>query len=106
MPAFFSSRTGRRVLSDAEEFRLLNDLPYGRWRCEDGRVVLFNRFYEPILESRPGEALKPADPTEWVPWVEQEWFYGDVDNEKQKRRKAEAALAEARSSVGIAKVES
>jgi hypothetical protein len=22
--------------------------PYGRWTCQDGRAVLFNRWYEPI----------------------------------------------------------
>src|SRR5262249_34390848 len=51
--------------------------PYGRWVCANGREVLFNRKYQPILERRPGEAPKPADPTEWVHWVLQEYFFHD-----------------------------
>jgi hypothetical protein len=52
-------------------------LPYGKWVCADGREVLFNRSYWPILERRPGEPAKPARSGEWVPWVEQHFFWDD-----------------------------
>jgi hypothetical protein len=52
--------------------------PYGRWVCQDGREVLFNRKYQPILERRPGSPVQPADPTEWVSgWKVQEHFFND-----------------------------
>lgn len=52
--------------------------PYGIWTCRDGREVLFNRMYWPILE-RPSPSLpaRPADPNEWVHWIEQEHFFND-----------------------------
>jgi hypothetical protein len=53
-------------------------LPYGKWTCADGRKVLFNRDYTPILQRLPDGRVTPADPTEWVPWITQEWFYEDV----------------------------
>jgi hypothetical protein len=89
----FVSRNGRQVISSRKQFERLNDLAYGIWECEDRRVVLFNRFYEPIWEFYPDGPLKPADSAEWVPFVKQDWFYGDKDSEKQKIRKSEAALA-------------
>jgi hypothetical protein len=92
MSAFFSSRTGRRVLSDAEEFERWNDLPYGVWTCADGREVIFNRFYEPIWERKTGQAPVPADPSEWVNWESQGWFYDDRHKEAAKRKRAEIAL--------------
>jgi hypothetical protein len=46
-------------------------LPYGKWTCPDGREVLFNRDYKPILERMPGQPAKPADPTEWVDNIQQ-----------------------------------
>ena len=49
---------------------------YGRWRCYDGREVLFNRSYRPLWERRPGEPVKMADPGEWVNW-DTETFYWD-----------------------------
>jgi RecA-family ATPase len=48
--------------------------PYGKWTCEDGREVIFNRDYWPILERRPGEQAKLANPNEWVSHVGQEFF--------------------------------
>jgi hypothetical protein len=51
--------------------------PYGIWTCADGRQVLFNRDYTPILQRYPGQYCQPADPSEWVNFVEQRWFYND-----------------------------
>jgi hypothetical protein len=61
-------------------------IPYGKWTCVDGREVLFNRRYVPIWQRRPGGRAEPADPTEWVPWVEQEWFADKVVRAAQKRQ--------------------
>jgi hypothetical protein len=96
-PSRFVSRTGRVIVCSAAEFARRNNLPYGRWTCADGRVVWFNRFYEPIYQRRPGEALTEADASEWVSFVKQEWAYGDGAGygEPEKRRKAKAALTEA-----------
>lgn len=82
--------TGRSVLASKRQFRRMHDLPYGIWTCEDGREVLFNRFYEPILQRRPGGPVEPATPGEWVRWKRQSWFYDD--GTKDKVGAAEAAL--------------
>jgi hypothetical protein len=76
------------------EFRLR--CPYGMWRCADGREVLFNREYWPILERRPGERAKPADPNEWVRWIEQEHFFDDANSPWHRRRPKTAAQTLAR----------
>ncbi len=60
------------------------NFPYGRWTCADGREVLFDRDYCPIVERYPGEAPVLADPTEWVPWEHQEHFYNDDVREDEK----------------------
>jgi hypothetical protein len=53
--------------------------PYGRWVCCDGRVVLFNRKYQPIIERRTnGGWQQSGDPFEWVRNIEHEdWFAFD-----------------------------
>jgi hypothetical protein len=56
--------------------------PYGKWTCADGREVLFNRFYKPILQRMPGSSPEDADPTERVLWIKQEWFYDDRTADK------------------------
>ncbi len=53
-------------------------LPYGFWTCKDGRKVLFNRGYRPLLQ-RIGNAVTPADPEERVDFEKQEWFYTDAN---------------------------
>ena len=59
-----------------EEFRDL--CPYGKWTCDGGREVLFNRNYWPILErDGNGEPVKAADPGEWVKHIAQDWFFDD-----------------------------
>ena len=53
-------------------------VPYGRWTTADGREVLFNRTYWPILERTPDGFAKPARPSEWVEGIVQsEYFFDD-----------------------------
>lgn len=53
------------------------ELPYGKWTCQDGRVVVFNREYQPILQRKNG-VLSYADRNEQVGnIVEAEMFYHD-----------------------------
>jgi hypothetical protein len=54
-------------------------LPYGKWTCESGREVLFNRDYTPKWErSKAGEITKPANPNEWISGiVKEEYFYAE-----------------------------
>jgi hypothetical protein len=71
------------------EFRLR--CPYGKWTCADGREVLFNRQYWPILERRPGEKPKPANPSERIPWKQQDYFFDDGNSPWLRRRRKVAA---------------
>lgn len=55
-------------------------LPYGLWRCADGREVLFNRAYKPLWSRINGE-VEQADPTERVQGIEeQSFFFDDADS--------------------------
>jgi len=61
--------------------RRQTDLPYGLWICDDGRQILFNRYYEPLWQ-RVGNITWPADREEWVKFREQSWFYADSHTRK------------------------
>ena len=54
------------------------NMPYGVFTCADGRDVLFNRDYTPLLQRING-VVTAADSDEWVPWVLQRFFYDDAD---------------------------
>jgi hypothetical protein len=54
-------------------------LPYGKWTCRDGREVLFNRDYRPILQRRPNRPVEVADPSERIPFIQQMWFYSEEE---------------------------
>ena len=88
----YVSRNGKPLLADRKEFERWNDMPYGLWTCGDGREVLFNRFYEPIYQRRPGEPVTDADAAEWVNWDHAGWIYDDGHKEPEKRKRAVAAL--------------
>jgi hypothetical protein len=46
------------------------DMAYGKWTCEDGRQVLYNRRYQPIWQRYPGdEVATRADPAEVVAYT-------------------------------------
>lgn len=53
------------------------NLPYGMWTCADGREVLFNRRYKPLMARMPGQQATEADRNEWVAFVQQRWLYND-----------------------------
>jgi hypothetical protein len=79
-----------------KQFYLRWRLPYGVWTCEDGRKVLFNRYYVPIWQQRPGHAPERANHFEWVLWKQQGWFFDDGLTPWDRpavRRNIEAALA-------------
>jgi hypothetical protein len=44
---------GMQWLATLREHTLWCYLPYGKWTCSDGREVLFNRHYEPMLGPCP-----------------------------------------------------
>jgi len=85
---------GSTWTGSASVFRRRYELPYGIWTCADGREVLFHRGYAPIYERGPGFTVRPADPTERVPFVSQAWFYSGMDSKTKSRRAAEAVLRE------------
>jgi hypothetical protein len=69
-------------------------MPYGKWDCDDGREVLFDRDYVPIFERRSGQGAVRADPEELIPWKTQNYFYGERESEAVCRKRAEAVLRE------------
>jgi hypothetical protein len=70
-------------------------LPYGCHHCEDGREVLFDRDYCPIVSRRPGEPAVLADPHEWVRnIVRQKWLYQDATPERTRLKIATAKIVE------------
>ncbi len=66
-----------RLCDTKNEFLCRAVLPYGQWTCADGRRVLYNRWYTPIWQRSRSGWVSPADPHEWVVWIDQHWFYKD-----------------------------
>ena len=71
--------TDRPGLTPLRLDELLRELPYGVWKCADGREVLFNRQYEPLWQRHHGE-IALADPKEWVRSVSEVFFYNDLQH--------------------------
>jgi hypothetical protein len=58
------------------EVELRNRYAYGLWTCPDGRQVLFDRNYKPMWQRYLDQPATPADPSEWVLFAKEEWFFG------------------------------
>jgi hypothetical protein len=67
--------------------------PYGLWTCGDGRQVLFNRSYWPVLERHGSGDAKAAWPGEWVAYKSMEHFFDDWTAPWRKNREAAATLS-------------
>lgn len=65
--------------SEAKNFqpmRLL--LPYGKWTCENGTEVLFNRDYLPIWTRETNRKVNTIDPDTHINYIgEPEFYFGD-----------------------------
>jgi hypothetical protein len=83
---------GRICYASRREREMRERLPYGILACDDGREVLFNRWYQPIWERRPGEPAVEADADERIPFAQQRWFFTDT-NPPWGRRDPKAARA-------------
>src|SRR5262245_31093525 len=64
-------------------------VPYGKWTCADGREVLHNRAYRPILEKYPGQPARAARSGEWVKDASE--GTQDLDASEGARRSASVA---------------
>ena len=92
MPQFMR-RSGRAFHGRKIEF-VRRQLPYGLYHCADGREVLFDRDYCPIVSRRPGEAAVLADSSEQIAFTGQKWFYDDGTPERTKLKAATDKLRE------------
>jgi len=85
---------------------LKESLPYGKWRCEDGSEVLFNRRRQPIWRKTSDGAVLEVHRDVWVPGVMPgctEWYFNDgtapygsrykPNPDRESRRRSESALA-------------
>lgn len=52
-------------------------LPYGKWKCADGKEILFNRDYCPIWEKLANGEVKNISPDVTVPYKIIEAYYDD-----------------------------
>ncbi|MBB2148975.1 DUF5623 domain-containing protein [Pedobacter gandavensis] len=62
-------------IADFKPMRLY--LPYGKWKCADGREVLFNRDYCPIWDRSSDGVVMPIDPDIYVPHDDSEFYFHD-----------------------------
>lgn len=68
-------------------------LPYGKWKCEDGRTVIFDRVYDPIAQKYPGQPASFLNPERWIYDItDQTWLYDDATPEYLKDRRAREQL--------------
>jgi hypothetical protein len=86
------SRGGRPSSISKSRFTRWNDLPYGVWTCANGRTVLFNRFYEPLIEQTEDQRIIESDPRKVIKWETQGYFYEDHIQEPDKRKLAMEAM--------------
>jgi hypothetical protein len=70
-------------------------LPYGLYFTRDGRVVLYNRKYQPIMQLAKG-VVSRCEPTEWIEGIcAQFCFYNDSTSpriNKQSLKLCESVL--------------
>lgn len=62
-------------IADFKPMRLY--LPYGKWKCADGREVLFNRDYCPIWQRSSDGIATSIKPDVHVPDEDSEFYYND-----------------------------
>ena len=52
-------------------------VPYGKWFCEDGREVLFNRDYTPIWSRSKDGLIERIDPATKTNYSDREFYFDD-----------------------------
>ena len=81
-------------MSKRDDIYRRTELPYGLWTCADGREVLFNRHYQPLLERFNCGMAMFANRREWVTFTSQRWFYTDSSARSAlTRQRLESVLA-------------
>ena len=63
-------------ISDFRPMRL--HLPYGKWKCEDGVEVLFNRDYCPLWKREKDGKISQPQPDSRVGYLSSEFYFDDA----------------------------
>lgn len=74
---------GRKLPCNTDYYLIFPVLPYGMWRLDDGREILFNRAYAPFLE-RGKDEVAHLIPWRWVTGAgETEYFTSGLTSERE-----------------------
>src|SRR5690606_2579687 len=69
-------------------------IPYGKYVCEDGSEVLFNRDYNPLWARKSDCSIIALEPDTWVSHRDTVHYYDDRDNREERRVKGMRVLRE------------
>ncbi|NJL24816.1 MAG: hypothetical protein HC902_06375 [Calothrix sp. SM1_5_4] len=64
-------------------------LPYGKWTCEDGSEVLFNRDYKPLWAKLPNGEVIDIEPETWIKSTDCSYFFDDGNPPWAKKKTRE-----------------
>ena len=69
---------GKKLAVFAIKHAVRRTLPYGIWTCDNDRIVIFNREYQPILEKN-GDVKSHVDRNAWIEnIVAAQYLYDDA----------------------------
>ena len=71
-------RVIRSRLAPHAWFPMRKTLPYGRYNCPDGSVVLHNRDYQPLVRISFSGSLSACLASERIHYDSQDWFWGSA----------------------------
>ena len=64
-----------RMKKLCRSFQQWGIFPYGKFIQQDGSEVIFDRRYRPISRVFPNGNIEIVQPTEWINFESQQWFY-------------------------------
>ncbi len=67
-------------------------LPYGKWICDDGSEVLYNRDYKPIWVKKSNGEVSDIDPNTWVNHKDSIYFFNDGNPPWAKKKTREMCV--------------
>ena len=79
----------RPEAGESMRYRLI----YGRWTTADGTEVMFDRRYRPRWRRKPDGVVEPADPSQWIDEMVEEFLVLQRSHQPFGPKKINARIA-------------
>lgn len=89
----YNNKLNQNIAKLFRSFQQWEIFPYGKFFEDDGAEVIFDRRYRPICRVFPDGRVEGVNPSQWINFTDQNWFYHSGNHPRNDKSTRAALLS-------------